>query len=61
MTCSQCKYDFCWLCLGDYQKHRTETGNELCSTYEDVVKAGRAEGQIIENVENIQAELKKFE
>ena len=21
MTCSQCKYEFCWLCMGDYKKH----------------------------------------
>ncbi len=21
MTCSQCRYEFCWLCMGDYKNH----------------------------------------
>ena len=41
MTCSQCKYGFCWLCLGDYKDHMKETGRGLCNSYADVVAAGR--------------------
>jgi ariadne-1 len=26
MTCYSCKYEFCWLCMGDYRKHQEETG-----------------------------------
>ena len=40
MTCSQCRYEFCWLCLGDYRNHQSETGRGLCNTFEDVVASG---------------------
>jgi len=26
MTCQQCKYDFCWVCLKDWKEHGSETG-----------------------------------
>jgi len=41
MTCRNCKFEFCWLCLGDYKKHSKETGKYICQTVEDVNKAGR--------------------
>jgi ariadne-1 len=40
MTCRQCKYEFCWLCLGDYRNHTTETGRSLCNSFKDVIAAG---------------------
>lgn len=40
MTCSQCRYEFCWLCMGDYRNHTKETGTYLCNSYQDVEKAG---------------------
>ena len=40
MTCSQCRYEFCWLCLGDYRNHNAETGRGLCNSFEDVLKIG---------------------
>ena len=61
MTCSQCRYEFCWLCLGDYRNHQKETGRGLCNSYEDVVKAGRAEKQEISNAEMIEREMKRLE
>lgn len=26
MTCRQCRHEFCWLCLGDWKKHGSNTG-----------------------------------
>jgi ariadne-1 len=34
MTCKQCKHEFCWLCLGDWKKHGSETGGYFsCNIY----------------------------
>ena len=41
MTCKKCKYEFCWLCMGDYKKHKQEVGTKLCNSYEEVQKAKR--------------------
>lgn len=40
MTCSQCRYEFCWLCMGDYKQHQAETGRGLCNSFDDVVASG---------------------
>ena len=61
MTCSQCKYEFCWLCLGDYRNHQAETGRSLCNSFADVEKAGRSKNKTLTDAYKIQQELKKFE
>ena len=61
MTCSQCRYEFCWLCLGDYRNHSKETGRYLCNSYDDVVAAGRAEKQEISDAAMIEREMKRLE
>jgi ariadne-1 len=37
MTCSLCKHEFCWLCMGDHANHKAVTGRFLCNSYKDVV------------------------
>ena len=61
MTCRKCKYEFCWLCLGDYKKHQAETGSYLCGNYEDVKKAGRANTKADIDKNAIERDLKKME
>ncbi|KAL5707842.1 RBR-type E3 ubiquitin transferase [Ranunculus cassubicifolius] len=43
MTCSApCKYEFCWLCLGDYKQHSGQTGGFFaCNKYEAAKKEGK--------------------
>jgi len=60
MTCSQCRYEFCWLCMGDYKKHQSETGKGLCNSYEDVKKLGR-ETKDMTDAAMIERELKRLE
>jgi len=49
MTCGKCKYEYCWMCMGDFKNHEKETGIFLCSTYANVVKIGR--GSVLKDQE----------
>ncbi|KAJ3681135.1 hypothetical protein LUZ60_015624 [Juncus effusus] len=42
MTCTPpCKFDFCWLCLGDWSQHGERTGGfYACNSYESAKKQG---------------------
>lgn len=41
ITCSQCKYEFCWLCNGKWQDHGERTGGYYaCNRYEAAWKKG---------------------
>ncbi|BDA49808.1 probable E3 ubiquitin-protein ligase ARI7 [Coccomyxa sp. Obi] len=41
MTCSQCRYEFCWLCQGDWKEHGERTGGfYACNRYEVAKKKG---------------------
>ena len=61
MTCSQCRYEFCWLCMGDYRNHSSETGKSLCNSFEDVVAAGRGkDSDYLEKLE-LDLQLKKLD
>lgn len=34
MTCQSCKYEFCWVCMGDWKDHGTQTGGFYkCNRY----------------------------
>lgn len=36
MTCQRCKHDFCWICLGDWEAHGSNTGGYYrCNKFED--------------------------
>lgn len=36
MTCRQCRHEFCWLCLGDWKQHGSNTGGFFaCNLYKD--------------------------
>lgn len=34
MACPSCKYEFCWMCLGDWKSHSEKTGGFFkCNIY----------------------------
>ncbi|KAH8054162.1 hypothetical protein JL720_14533 [Aureococcus anophagefferens] len=44
MNCSQCKYEFCWMCMGDWADHGATTGGFYkCNKY-DPLKAEADDG-----------------
>uniref|UniRef100_A0A915J9D8 RBR-type E3 ubiquitin transferase n=1 Tax=Romanomermis culicivorax TaxID=13658 RepID=A0A915J9D8_ROMCU len=48
MKCSKCKHDFCWVCLGPWKKHSTETGGYFrCNRYDDSRKIDEKTEQAI--------------
>ena len=60
MTCYNCRYEFCWLCMGDYKKHSQETGIGLCNSFADVKKVNRAkEGEMRERT-RLDLKMRKF-
>ena len=41
MTCFQCRFEFCWLCLGDWRKHGNRTGGFYqCNIFRDKTRRG---------------------
>jgi len=36
INCVSCKFDFCWMCLGDWKLHTTKDGTQYykCNKYE---------------------------
>ena len=60
MTCSQCKYDFCWLCQGDYRKHYEETGIGLCNNFNDLKKTKRVKKAEVEERVRLDRKMRRF-
>jgi ariadne-1 len=58
MTCTQCKYEFCWVCIGEWKKlHGTDTGGYYqCNRFkeEDLEKLNK------KNFQNARAALEKY-
>lgn len=53
MTCQRCKYEFCWICMGDWNDHGSNTGGYYkCNKYdtsnnsEDQSDAARAKREL---------------
>ena len=60
MTCQKCRHEFCWLCLGDYKKHQSETGIGLCNNFNDVQKINRTNiGDMAERM-RVDRKMRKF-
>ena len=39
MTCNQCRYEFCWICMGEWKSHGSATGGYYkCNLYEEKKK-----------------------
>lgn len=60
MTCYNCKYEFCWLCMGDYKKHYEETGIGLCNNFSDLQKANRTKEGEMKERSRLDFKMRKF-
>ncbi|GKY92245.1 hypothetical protein MPSEU_000195700 [Mayamaea pseudoterrestris] len=41
MTCQKCKFEFCWICMGNWKNHGSNTGGYYkCSRYDDGTEEG---------------------
>ena len=60
MTWYNWKYEFCWLCMGDYRNHQAETGIYLCNTFSDVQKLNRAKEGEMKERSRLDLKLRKF-
>lgn len=60
MTCYSCKYEFCWLCMGDYRKHQQETGIGLCNSFADLQKVNRAKESEMKERSRLDLKMRKF-
>lgn len=44
MTCQKCKFEFCWICMGDWHDHGANTGGYYkCNKYDNTGTAGGPE------------------
>ena len=42
MTCQSCHHNFCWICLGDWKSHGSNTGGYYkCNIYEEKIKSDK--------------------
>jgi len=58
MTCKVCKYDFCWICCGDWKEHGQNTGGYYkCNKYDP---AKPVEGDSNTAISKAKAELDRY-
>ena len=64
MTCNMCKYEFCWMCMGDWKDHGSATGGYYkCNKYEEIKNKKDSKNSITSAEairEKAQHELKKY-
>lgn len=61
MTCNMCKFEFCWMCMGDWKEHGSGTGGYYkCNKYEELKKDKNSVTKAEEKREKAQHELKKY-
>ena len=57
MSCSQCKYEFCWMCMGDWAEHGATTGGYYkCNKYDP----SKAEGADDDDQARAKRELDRY-
>ncbi|KAG2435678.1 hypothetical protein HXX76_006879 [Chlamydomonas incerta] len=60
MTCSQCRFEFCWLCQGDWKEHGERTGGfYACNRFETAKKKGDYDDESRRR-ENAKASLERY-
>lgn len=60
MTCSQCRFEFCWLCHGDWKEHGERTGGFYsCNRFETAKKKGDYDDDTRRR-ENAKASLERY-
>ena len=61
MTCSQCKHEFCWICMGDWSIHGEKTGGYYkCNRYQEDIKTNKSLKDMEEKQRNAKTELAKY-
>jgi len=60
MTCRNCKFEFCWLCKGDWKNHGSKTGGfYACNTFETHKSKGEVSAEDLKQQE-AQNNLNKY-
>ncbi|KAG2501662.1 hypothetical protein HYH03_000165 [Edaphochlamys debaryana] len=60
MTCSQCRFEFCWLCQGDWKEHGERTGGfYACNRFETAKRKGDYDDEVRRR-ENAKASLERY-
>ena len=61
MTCLSCKHDFCWVCLGDWKSHGSNTGGYYkCNVYEEKLKKDTGFSEEEKEREDAKNELQRY-
>jgi len=61
MTCSQCRHEFCWICMADWKTHGTTTGGHYkCNRYEEDSKLSKQLKEMEKKKEEAKTELAKY-
>ncbi len=61
MTCSQCRHEFCWICMGAWTIHGEKTGGYYkCNRFEGEIKTNQSLKESEEKREKAKTELAKY-